>query len=102
MSRYRNPGIVVFEASDIPGSEINGLDQSELLVIFQRRFHEAGKPWDKLTNWLDDHYIGAKSGDPEQRLLSLDWFGLSVLMREAGLWRDEVREEKHPPRGDLS
>jgi hypothetical protein len=102
MSRYRNPGIVVFEASDIPESELNGLELNEMLMIFDLRFGQAGKPWDKLVSWLDDHYVGAKSHDPEQRVMALDWFGLSVLMREAKFWRDEAREAKHPPRSDLA
>jgi len=99
-ARKKAATIIPFDQSDIPGSEINGLSHDELLLIFSRRFKDAGEPWDKLQAWLDDHYVGSQGSDPQRRVLSLDWFGMGSLMREARFWRDERREEEHPPGED--
>lgn len=88
--RQKEATIVPFEQSDLPCSDLHGLSHDETLLIFSRRFKEAGEPWDLLQNWLDDRYIGSRNADPQARVLMLDHFGMSALMREA-------REWAHPP-----
>lgn len=92
--------IIPFDQSDIPESELAGLRHDEMLLIFSRRFKEAGEPWDKLVGWLDDHYIGFQGHDPQRRVLSLDWFGMGALMRECRWWIEDRRLEEHPPGAD--
>ena len=95
-SEKKEATIIPFEnVSDIPTSEINGLTHDELLLIFSRRFKEAGEPWDLLQRWLDDHYVGYQGQDPQARVLTLDWFAMGSLMREA-------REWMHPLGADLA
>jgi hypothetical protein len=95
----RRSDVIVFDhVSDIPGFEVQQLTWEELHVTFNTRYRRAGQPQNKLKDWLDDHKVGAKSHDPEQRVYQLDWFGLCSLMAEARIWEDE----KHPPRSDLA
>ena len=87
--------IIPFEQSDIPCSDLHGLSHDETLMVFSHRFKKAGEPWDLLQAWLDDHYVGYRGSDPQRRVLELDHFGMSALMREARDWVD-------PPRSDLA
>lgn len=96
-SEKKAASIIVFDQSDIPESEINGLRHDEMLLIFSRRFKEAGEPWPKLQAWLDDRYVGYQGQDPQRRVLSCDWFALGALMREAKFWIHEKREADNPP-----
>ena len=53
-----------------------------------------------VLRWLDDHDVYPKRETPERRVMSLDWFQMLGLMREAGYWVQEQREEADPPGAD--
>jgi hypothetical protein len=94
-SEKKNAGPIPFEQSDIPCSDLHGLSHEETLMIFSHRFKKAGEPWDQLIGWLDDRYVGYQGHGPQRRVLELDHFGLSALMREAKEWM-------HPYAADLA
>lgn len=94
----RTDVIPLEHTSDIPGAELYGLTWDELMAVFKVRYRKAGQPQDKLVQWLNRHEIGARSRDPEQRVLGADWWSLCSLVGEARVWVDEA----FPPRSDLA
>lgn len=98
----RKDTTIVFDppVSDIPESEITALSWEEMRVVALMRYREAGEPLEKLKAWLDAANVYPKRALPDERLRNLDWFAMASLMRAAGRWRDERRDEDHPPGED--